>query len=199
MTTLDLIITKGDTFERTLRWETQPKLWKPITAITQSAPCRVTSEAHGLTNGWRGAIVSVKGMTQINASSNPPKDSDYYTFTVVNADTLEINDLNSTDFSAYASGGYILVNTPVELTGFTANMEIRDKSTGTLIIALDETSGITINNTNKTIVISLTAAQTDVITNTKGIYDLEMTSADGKVTKILSGKVKFEAQVTQVL
>ena len=56
----DLVIKQGKTFSKVLRWEAPPIIYKPITAITNAAPVRITSANHGIIDGWRVAIVSVK-------------------------------------------------------------------------------------------------------------------------------------------
>ena len=122
----DLTILQGRTFSYPLKWEIEPIVYKPITGITQAAPCVVTAVGHGLPDGWRVAIVSVKGMTQINAS-NPPKDSEYVVAKVLTADTIELNTVNAAEYKPYASGGYVQYNTPQDLTSYVARMSIKDK------------------------------------------------------------------------
>ena len=73
----DLTIQQGKTFTLVLRWETEPIVYKAITAIAQTAPVRITAAGHGLVDGWRAAVVSVKGMAEINAENTPPRGDDY--------------------------------------------------------------------------------------------------------------------------
>ena len=68
--TKDLTIQQGRTFSLALRWESQPVVYRPITAIAQTAPARLTVPTHGVPDGWRVAITNVKGMTEINAEAN---------------------------------------------------------------------------------------------------------------------------------
>lgn len=67
-----------------------------ITAITQAANAVVTSTAHGLVTGDSVRLKSIVGMTQLNN----------YTarVTFINANSYSI-DVNTTGFTAYASGG----------------------------------------------------------------------------------------------
>ena len=197
MAASDLIIEQGKTFGKTLRWETGPVVYKAITAITQAAPARITCPSHGLTTGWRVAVVSVKGMTQINASSTPPKAKDYTKATVVDSNTIELNAVNAADYKAYTSGGYVQYNTPVDMTGYTARMAIKDKIGGTVLLSLTTVnSRIVLDNTAKTIRLTISATDTAAITWTKGVYDLEMVSAGGEVTRLLSGAVTVQREVT---
>ena len=190
----DLIIRQGKTFMRALRWEAPPIIYKPITGITQAAPAVVTSPSHGIPDGWRVTVVSVKGMTQINAENDPPKAKDYIKATVPDANTVLLNIVNSSEFKPYISGGYLMFNTPVDMAGFTARMKIKDKIGGTIL--LDVGAYITIDNANKKVLIAIPAAITSAITWTKGVYDFEMESAGGIVTQIMSGNVSVLKEVT---
>lgn len=194
--TKDFEILQGKTWSQVVRWETEPIVYKAITGITQAAPVRITAAAHGIPDGWRAAVVSVKGMTEINAS-NPPKAKDFHPVTVVDVNTVEFNDVNAADYKAYVSGGYLQYNTPVSLTGYTARMAIKDKLGGTVLKSLTtENSGITINTTDKTITITISATDTTAFTWKKGVYDLELVSPTGVVTQLLSGSVALVFEVT---
>ena len=75
-----------------------------ISGITQANPAVVTATSHGYNNGDHVIITSVSGMVQVNGK----------TFTVANktTNTFEIqdvdgNNVNSSSFTAYASGGSV--------------------------------------------------------------------------------------------
>lgn len=193
----DFTIEQGKTFSQLLRWEAPPIIYKPITAITQAAPVSITSTAHGIPDGWRVAVVSVKGMTQLNAQNTPPKDKDYHRVTVVDVDTIEINNVNSADFKPYTSGGYLQFNTPIDLTGFTARMTVKDKVGGTELLTLTtENGGINIDTANYVITLTVSAIDTEAMTWKKGVYDLEMVSATDEVTALLAGTIIVSREVT---
>lgn len=198
----DLSIRQGETFSRVVRWESTPIVYKPISAITQTAPAAITSTAHGVPEGWRIAVVSVKGMTQINAKSSPPSDADYKTASVVDANTVKLNEVNASDFKAYSSGGYIQYNTPVDLTGYTARMKVRTKIGGTLLASTEAADApldiinVTLNNSTKAITISIDATDTAGLTWTKGVYDFEVVSVGGVVTTLLYGSISVTKEVT---
>ena len=175
MAATKLTIIKGKTFSRVIRWAAAPYIYKAITAITQAAPVSITSATHGLVSGWRAAVVSAKGMTQINALSSPPDATEFYKATVVDPNTVTLNDVNAAGYSAYTSGGYLQYLTPVDMTGYTARMSINDRVGGTELIRLSTANGrITVDNTNKTITLNIEVAATAALTWTKGYYDLEM-------------------------
>lgn len=192
-----LTIVQGSTFQQVLRWESPTFVYKQITGITQAAPAVITATGHGVPDGWRVAIVSVKGMTEINALNNPPKESEYRKATLLDANSIELNSVNAAEFTPYASGGYVQYRVPVDLSGYSARMDIRDKIGGTLLQELDSSTGeILLDNTLKTITLFLEAAVTEAITWKKGVFDLEMLGPAGLVVPLVSGTVAVTREVT---
>lgn len=197
----DLTILQGKTFSRVVRWESLPFVYKAITAITKAAPAVITAPAYGAPDGWRVAVVSAKGMTEINAS-NPPKEREFKKSTNIDADTVSLNDVNASEYSTYESGGYLQYYTPVDLAGFTARMQIKDKVGGTVLASSDADDTplnvitVAIDNALKTITITISAVNTAAFTWKKGVYDLEMVSGTGEVTALLTGLITVTAEVT---
>lgn len=202
-TNKDLSILQGKTFSLVLRWETAPVVHKAITAVSlASGAPRITATAHGLTDGWRSAVQRVLGMTPINAKNSPPKDKDYHQSTVIDANTIEFNDVspvdeNGDEWPAYVSGGFLIYNTPASLAGFTARMSIKDKVGGTLLHSLTtENAGIALDDVNKTITLTILPADTEDFVWKKGVYDLEMISGTGVVTLFMYGQIALTKEVT---
>lgn len=195
--TLDLTIYQGRTFRHVVRWETSPPVYKPITNVTQTAPVVVTAVGHGVQTGWYVAITDVGGMTEINASANTPRSSDYVQATLVDADNISLDTIDAARFSAYTSGGYLRYNTPKDLSGATARMDLRDRVGGTLLLGISSTTGeITLDNANHMIVIELTPAVTALMTYKKAVYDLEIEASDGTVSVLLVGSITVVPEVT---
>jgi hypothetical protein len=195
--TLDLVINQGSTFKQVLRWATTPIIYKPITGATKAAPCVITVVAHGVPDGWPVALAAVGGMTQLNAKNTPAKNSDYRRATLRDANTIELNDVNAAAYSTYTSGGFLQYDTPTDLAGFTARMSIKDKIGGALLLSLtDANNRIQFDNVLKTITLSITAADTAAIAWAQGVYDLELVSAAGVVTRLFSGSVAINFEVT---
>lgn len=124
----DIALIQGKTFTDLLRWETTPIVRIPIAGITtpNGAPRIATLSAHGLVDGWRAAVTGVKGMSELNAADpNKIKDAEYHQATVIDATTIEFNDINASQFKAWVSGGFIQYNTPAPLTGIGARMAIK--------------------------------------------------------------------------
>jgi hypothetical protein len=72
---------------------------KSITGATQANPCVLTVPGHGLTTGRIIQVVSVVGMTQLNDK--------LYTVTVIDPDTISLDGVDSSAYTAYASAGSI--------------------------------------------------------------------------------------------
>lgn len=197
-TNQDLLIEQGKTFSTVVRWETTPIVYKAISAIPKTAPATLTVTAHGMPDGWRAAVVSVRGMLEINAKNTPPRASDFRPGTVTDVNTVQFNTLNASDFSTYSSGGYLVYNTPMPLTGYSARMSIKDKVGGTELLRLDSTlnNRIVLDATKCTITLTVDATTTAGLTWTNGVYDLELVSASGVVTGILQGNVTVSREVT---
>ena len=130
MTAPLLEFTRGKTFgPLVVRWETSAIIYKQISAISQTAPVRMTVTGHNIPNGWRAAVSGVKGMVEMNvADPSRIRDEEYHQVTVIDANTIEFNDVNAAAFKAYTSGGYLQYNTPADLTGQTARLAIKAKA-----------------------------------------------------------------------
>lgn len=194
---VDLSVKQGETFSYVFRWETRPIVYKNISAITATAPVRLTVTGHGLVSGWRAAVVSVGGMTELNAQYSPPDDSDYHQVTVIDANTIEFNDVNALSYSAYTSGGAIQYNTPVSLAGFTARMTVRDRVGGDELLSLTtENDRIVISPSTNSISLRLTAVDSEELTFSRGVYDLELVSSTDEVTRLVNGVIRIVKEVT---
>lgn len=192
----DLHIRQGSTFSRVLRWGAGPLVYKAITGISQGAPARVNAVGHGIPDGWQVAIVSVQGMTEINAPHSPPVPSDFVQATLVDSSHIDLNSVNSAGFTTYDSGGYVMFYTPVDLTGYTARMEIKDHIGGTVLATFTSADAIAIDPTGCTITLTISATATAAYTWEDGVYDLELVSPGGVVTALLCGDVHLREEVT---
>ena len=187
--TKDLAIRKGATFAQTLRWEAPPIVWKPITAISLTAPVRLTVPAHGCPPNWRVNVSCNKSMREMDGAKGLA--------TVIDADTIEINTINASGFKPYKGDGYLSFNTPVDMTAMTARMSIKDKVGGTELLRLSTLDGtIVLDEATCTITITLPALVTTALTWKGGVYDLELEAIDGTVMCLLAGKVKVTDEVT---
>lgn len=85
-----------------------------------------------------------------------------------------------------------------DLTGFTGRMQIRKSINSPVLIELTTANGrITLTPLTGGILLALSAADTAALDFTTGVYDLELTSAAGAVTRILQGDVELSKEVTR--
>jgi hypothetical protein len=93
----------GDQYLRVMRNGGQvTEAAKTVTNITRANPAVVTSTAHGFANGDEVAIAGVLGMTQVNSRNFKVANVATNTFEL---QYLNGTNVNSTTFTAYASGG----------------------------------------------------------------------------------------------
>lgn len=175
----------GTNFNEVLRWESSLKTYVPITAITNSAPVVITAPNHVIPGEWRVRLTNIVGMTELNNTDT------YYQITGISGNNITINTINTLTFKPYVSGGIIEYNTPIDLTGYTAKMQIKDSASATtLITELNTTNGgIVINNTNKTISLSLSKAATAAFTFSSAFYALELISSGNQSTLFCTGTI----------
>ena len=195
----DLTIIKGSTWSRVLRWGAMPFVYTPITAISRAAPCVVTAAGHGLVTGQQAAVLSAGGMRQINAKSTPPTARDFHKVTFVSSTQINFNDVDSSEFTPYTSGGFLCSYTPVSLAGYSARMKIRATPTdATALASLVSPTDIVLDDVNHTITATIDAATTAAYTFSAGVYDLELVSGDATpvVTKLLRGNIIVCDEVT---
>lgn len=87
----------------------------------------------------------------------------------------------------------------VNLTGYTARMQVR-RAYGDTVAQLDlttENGTITLGGAAGTIEVVVPATQTDDLVASKGVYDLELSSGSGEVTRLIEGKVTIKPEVTR--
>lgn len=198
-------VRQGSTFTRVLRWESPVVKYAPITAILQSAPVYITAVKHDIPDGWRVAVQSVKGMKQLNALNTPPKTKDYHSATVVDGDTVTFNDTNALDYTAYVSGGVLVYNQPIDMAGYTARLYVKSRVTDTVsLLQLTENSGIAIDNTLKTITLTIDSAQSAALAVGSYVCGMEMViatlingTAGEVVTPLLDGVLTVVAEVVK--
>ena len=190
-------IYQGSTFQETLRWESETKTYVPISAITRDAPCTITTTAaHTIPLGWRIRVTNVAGMKEINTTS----DDAYYLVTAKTSTTIGLNKVNSLGYTTYTSGGVVEYNTPVPLTGYVAQMQIRESLDSTTVIHQMTSAaggGIQINTSDSTIFLTIPAATTAAFTFDSAVYSLELTNSSGVVTPFLAGNLTLVREVTR--
>lgn len=88
---------------------------------------------------------------------------------------------------------------PVDLTGCTARMQVREAvdAPAVLLECTTEDGRIVLGGADGTVLIQLTAVDTAALAWTAGVYDLEVVFADGTVRRLLAGTVTVSPEVTR--
>ena len=190
-------IRQGRTFKYVVRPEKLPLVYKPITAIPQSSPATLTVPSHGLVADWHVAVTNVVGMTQVNATANALRASDFRPVTVVDPTTITINSIDAAGFSPYVSGGNIVYYTPVVLAGAVARLDLRDKIGGALLYQMSTALGnIVLDDAAHTVALQIPAVDSAAFTFLSAVGDLELEYTDATVDALLRIEATVEQEVT---
>ena len=86
----------------------------------------------------------------------------------------------------------------INLTNYTARMQIRQEveSTQPLLTLTTSNGRITLGGVNGTVTWFISDADTAAFSS-DGVYDLEIISGNGEVTRVLKGKVRLDQEVTR--
>lgn len=178
--------TKGDTVDDRLLIMQPYFVHVPIEKLSVSHPLLITC-AHGLTRDWPVWFEDVQQLEELNRSV----DQNPHSAIFVDANTLEINTISAR--GRKPTGGVLIYQRPVDLTGAQATLQVLDKEGGTVLLTLStETSGLEIVGLGA-ISRTLSAAQTQALTWASGVYNLRVTYPDGTVHRYFSGRVTAHA------
>lgn len=188
---------QGSTFSEMFRWESETKVYHKISSIAKSAPCVITVEdTPELPVGWRFRVVGAAGMKEINSVGDS-----WYIATAVNlADKkVEINQVNSLGYSNYNNGGVLEYNSPVSLSNYSARMQIRETVDSPTVIysATTQNGDIQLDNTYKTIQVTIPAQATAQFEFATAVYSLELYTPGGVVIPFLVGNLTLVPEVTR--
>lgn len=89
------------------------------------------------------------------------------------------------------------VGNPVNLAGYSAKLQLRDKAGGSVFLELSTTNGrISFNPAFGQILLYIAAPDTSTINARKCVYDLELVAPNTDVTRLLQGKVTISEEIT---
>jgi len=88
---------------------------------------------------------------------------------------------------------------PIQLDGYMGRMQIREAIDAEEVLhELTSCNGqISINGPTGEIVLAIPASDTEAFAWVSGVYDLEIVSADGYVTRLIAGDVSVSPEVTR--
>lgn len=184
-------IYQGSTFRDILRFESSIKVSKAIQSIAKGGVTVIQAVQHGLVPGWRFKISGVTGMREINTNN-------YLFATEVTENSIELADLDSSNYSQYVSGGFLKYNLPEDLTGATARMQIRPNKSSDVVLAelTTENNLIKIDITSGVVSLELPSVTTAAFSFKKAVYSLEI-EIEGIVTTVLTGSIRVEPEITR--
>lgn len=89
--------------------------------------------------------------------------------------------------------------TAVNLTGYSARMQARlsPDSTDPIIDLTTSNGGISLGGVAGTITLSMTAATTSALTEGYAVWDIELVSGSGVVTRLLQGNLIITREITR--
>lgn len=86
----------------------------------------------------------------------------------------------------------------VSLSGYSARMKVRrTHSSSDVLVSLTSSSGLTLGGAAGTIAILISATATAALSPVRAVYDLEIESGAGVVTRILEGDFVITAEVSR--
>lgn len=194
----DLILIKGKTFKESMLYGEDQKIYKPITALVSQAPVQITCPAHGVPLNWACRVESALSPLGLNT----PEGS-WVIPRIVDNDTLEINNLNLLHAEAFSGPAVLIYQKPADITGWVFRAQIRDKVGGQVLATFSSNPAdaseflITVDAVNSSFTLHISAVDTENLTWSRGVYDVEALLPDGTVLAIVSpSKVSVEREVT---
>jgi hypothetical protein len=85
---------------------------------------------------------------------------------------------------------------PVNLTGYTARMKVKNTIRNNVVVSITHLSGITLGGSAGTIDLAISAADTTTLIPGKYSYDLELVAPGGTVTRLIRGHFTVTPEVT---
>lgn len=184
---MPLNLIRGATYRDTRRFMQPQREYREISAIAATAPLRIAVPGHGLPGDWLAWVAGVSGFPDLN---RVPGRQLAHRVEVVDDATLEINALSGVGLTP--AGGQLIYQPPVDLSGATARLTIREREDGgNELLSLATGDGIVAAGPG-TLVVTLSAEETTAIAWSAGWYHLDVTFPDGTVSRFFRGPVTVE-------
>lgn len=150
-------------------------------------------------NGTTVTFTAINGFTagqKVSINGVLPSQYNFQDVTIATASPTSFTVTNGAT-GTYISGG--LATSPTNLNGYTAALQVRSlPASPTKVLDLTTSNGgIAITALEGRVSVHATAAQTGNIDAGVYVYDCEITSAGGIVTRLVQGQVLISPQVTR--
>lgn len=193
MTQEILTLNQGATFRKGWTLYEGDDVVKSIASITLGYPTVLTVTSHGLPDGV--IPVAIVNVSKLETSSVEPDDR--IVAKKIDSNTLSIN-VDSSDYSAYVSGGYLVYTPPKDLTGYTAQAQARKKiSSTTPYFTLTDTDGITLGGIEGTVDVEISDERTALVPDKTCYMQVELIAPDGSVERPIDIKFTLSKEVTR--
>lgn len=179
---IDITIIRGKTFEFGFLYAEDELLYLPIVGMPSKAPVRLTVPGHGVPDGWPVQVTCVKAPAELNTP-----DDESQLAKVVDANTIELNALNAHCWKAFSGSGVLVLNKPMDLTGWHCRAQVRDKPGGTVLFTWHSDPGespdgeIEVYLAHSAFVLKMDAATAAALEWRRGKYDVEAIAPGGEV------------------
>lgn len=202
----DLEIIQGKTFEAVFGWAQGKFVWQAISGVSQGAPLQLTVVGHDLRDGWPYWISDLKEPACLNnvkpgCDGAPDELGEPYLAEAVDVDTLAINHLNGARFKPYVSGGAIRYYAREDITGYTAQMQVRrSPGAGEILFEASSTGAnpmIVVDSDAATFHLTIPADAFDDSVIASGVYEIEITAPDGRRYQLARGEIRIMRDVVR--
>lgn len=182
---IPLRIVQGTTLNKVLRLMQPGRIYRDITSIAATAPVRITAPGHGIVGTWPAWFAGVVGLPNLNRD---PASARPHMVKVIDQDTLEVNVIDAS--GAKPSAGRLIYLPPLDLEGVTGRLLVRPEIGAAPVLELTTANGGLVVDGLGLLRIHLSAAATASLGWTRANWDLELTFADGTVTRFAQGEVE---------
>jgi hypothetical protein len=179
---------QGATFSRTPRWSTRDETTDPQRSVSDLVTNGTTTVTSATANFTANDVQREIAGTHIPSGA--------YIASFTNSTTVVI----SAAATGTGTGGNLTIKSDrrVNLTGYTARLQVRrTKTHPDTLVSLTDASGITLGAAAGTIAILIAAATTTTLPAGVWVYDLELISGAGLVTRLLEGRFQVVGEVTR--
>jgi hypothetical protein len=196
---IPITIQRGKTFEFGFLYAEDELLYLPITGMPSKAPVRLTVEGHGVPDGWPVRVTCVKAPAELNTP-----DDESQIAKLVDADTVELNALNAHCWKAFSGSGLLVLNKPMDLTGWHCRAQVRDRVGGQLLFSWHSDPGEArdgeafVDVANSRVVLRVDPETAAGLAWKRGVYDVEALAPSGDVYPVVAiSRVTVADEVTQ--
>ncbi|MCC3679228.1 hypothetical protein LLE81_00265 [Staphylococcus epidermidis] len=196
---IDITIQRGKTFEFGYLYAEDELLYLPITGMPSKAPVRLTVQGHGVPDGWPVQVACVKAPGELNSA-----DGEFQVAKLVDADTIELNAVNAHCWKSFSGSGLLVLNKPMDLTGWHCRAQVRDRIGGNVLFTWHSDPAeapdgeVVVDVAASSFVLKMEASTTAALAWRRGVYDVEAIAPGGEVyplTAVSSVEVADEVTV----